>query len=124
VLVFAIIGFIALQILVAKLQGSKAAFTLFDLFSPTAGGFLGAGFGVLAVAIMNGANFILHGIHNADTGAIIRLFPMLFAALYFGRKSIFNIIIPAAARKRTGTFGNVKFHRSFRIFTGFNGIVG
>lgn len=97
VVLFAVLGFIALQVPVAQLQGSKSAFTLFDLFSPTAGGFLGAGLGVVAVAGMELINILVKGIHAFDIVMIVRLITPLAGALYFARKSIFNALIPLIA---------------------------
>ncbi len=94
---FAVLGFVALQVPVAQLQGSKSAFTLFDLFSPTAGGFLGAGLGVIAVAGMELINVLVKGIHTFDIVMIVRLVTPLAGALYFGRKSIANVLIPLTA---------------------------
>ena len=94
---FAVLGFIALQIPVATLHGSKSAFTLFDFFGPIASGFIGTWLGVLAVAIMQLVNFLVHGANILDAGTIIRFFPMLFAAFYFAKFRRWNIIIPALA---------------------------
>lgn len=97
VVLFAVLGFIALQIPVAKLEGSKAAFTLFDLFAPIATGFLGTWLGVLAVAIMQVVNFLFHGAKVLDAGTIVRFFPMLFGAIYFAKFRRWNIAVPALA---------------------------
>lgn len=95
--IFAIAGFITLQIPVAQLAGSKAKFTVFDAFAPVAGSFIGTTPGVIAVFLMQFFNFLMHGAHIQDAGTIIRFFPMLFAALYFAKKNKLNFIIPALA---------------------------
>src|SRR3989344_5825123 len=97
VILFAVLGFIALQIPVAKLEGSKSAFTLFDLFAPIATGFLGSLWGVVAVAGMELINILVNGIHTFDTVMIVRLVTPLAAALYFARKSKLNVVIPLVA---------------------------
>ena len=97
IIIFAIVGFLALQVPVTQLAGSKAKFTLFDVFAPITGSFIGAIPGVGAVLLMQLANFFLHGAHVQDIGTIIRFFPMLFAVLYFAKKGKFNIIIPMVA---------------------------
>ena len=97
VAVFAVLGLIALQIPVAKLAGSKTAFTLFDMFGPIAGGFLGSALGIIAVALMQVANFLLHGAQAVDAGTFIRMVPMLFATLYFAKRRTINWIIPILA---------------------------
>lgn len=95
--IFAIVGFIALQIPVAQLEGSRVKFTIYDAFAPIAGSFIGSIPGVIAVFLMQFFNFLVHGAHIEDTGTIIRFFPMLFAVLYFAKKGKLNLIIPAVA---------------------------
>lgn len=95
--IFAIVGFIALQIPVAQLEGSKAKFTVYDTFAPIAGSFIGSIPGVIAVFLMQLFNFLVHGAHIEDAGTIIRFFPMLFAVLYFAKKGKFNLVIPVIA---------------------------
>lgn len=96
-LLFVVAGFIALQIPIAKLAGSKAAFTLYDAFAPIAGAFLGSVPGVLAVFLMQALNFFVHGSVVEDMGTIIRFVPMLFAVWYFADKRKANIIVPLIA---------------------------
>lgn len=95
--IFAIAGFIALQIPVAQLEGSRAQFTIYDAFAPIAGSFIGSIPGVIAVFLMQFLNFLIHGARIEDTGTIVRFFPMLFAVLYFAKKREFNLVIPAVA---------------------------
>src|SRR3989338_7052394 len=97
VVIFAVLGFIALQIPIAQLEGSQAKLMVYDAFAPVAGAFIGALPGVLAVFFMQFINFLVHGAVIEDAGTIIRFLPMLFAALYFARKSKFNIILPVLA---------------------------
>ena len=95
--IFVILGFIALQIPVAQLAGSKVKFTIYDAFAPVAGSFIGSIPGVIAVFFMQFFNFLVHGARIQDAGTIIRFFPMLFAVLYFSRKEKINLIVPALA---------------------------
>ncbi len=81
--IFILLGFAALQIPVNKLAGSNVSFTFFDLFAPISGAVLGSVYGIAAVFLMQTFNLLIHGISNIDKGAIIRLFPTLFAVLYF-----------------------------------------
>lgn len=97
IIIFAVLGFIALQIPITQLEGSKAKFMVYDAFAPIAGAFIGSLPGVVAVFLMQFVNFLVHGAVVEDAGTIIRFIPMLFAALYFARKDKFNIIIPALA---------------------------
>lgn len=94
---FTLLGLLALQIPFSRLLGSSVKFTLFDFFAPTAGAFLGTIPGVLSVFLMQILNIILHGAKIPDAGAIIRLFPTLFAVMYFAKKRAMNIIVPALA---------------------------
>lgn len=97
VFIFAVLGFIALQIPVAQLEGSKAKFMIYDAFAPVAGAFIGSLPGVVAVFLMQFLNFLAHGAVIEDAGTIIRFLPMLFAVLYFGRKNKLDLLIPALA---------------------------
>jgi len=95
--IFAVIGFIALQIPIAQLEGSRAKFTVYDSFAPIAGSFIGSVPGIIAVFLMQFSNFLVHGAKIEDIGTIIRFFPMLFGVLYFAKKGKFNLIIPIIA---------------------------
>ncbi len=97
VIIFVILGFIALQTPVAQLAGSKVKFTIYDAFAPVAGSFIGSIPGVIAVFLMQFFNFLVHGAQIEDAGTIIRFFPMLFAVLYFSKKWKINLIVPALA---------------------------
>lgn len=95
--VFILIGFVALQIPINHLAGSKVSFTLFDLFAPVSGAFIGNGFGIVAVLLMQILNVALHGFANVDKGVIIRLFPILFGVWFFAKKDRNLLIVPAIA---------------------------
>ncbi len=97
VLIFTVLGFIALQVPLSQVVGSKSNFTLFDSFGPVATSFIGTIPGIIAVFLMQLVNLIFHGFSMSNTAGIIRLFPMVFAALYFGKKTKLNIIIPLLA---------------------------
>ncbi|TSC78110.1 MAG: Uncharacterized protein G01um101433_397 [Parcubacteria group bacterium Gr01-1014_33] len=97
IVIFALLGLGALQVPFTRLAGSRVSFTLFDFFGPIAAGFIGTIPGIIAVALMQFFNFLLHGAEVVDAGTIIRFFPMLFAALYFGRKGKLNVLIPLIA---------------------------
>lgn len=81
--IFAIVGFITLQIPFKNLAGSNVSFTLFDFFGPIAGAFLGPWLGVVSVLIVQLVNFVVKQ-SPLEAGPIIRIFPMLFAVWYFG----------------------------------------
>lgn len=79
---FAVVGFILLQIKFTKLAGSNVSFTLFDFFAPIAGAFLGGPLGIVSVLLVNVTNLFLSK-SPIETASIIRLFPTLFAVYYF-----------------------------------------
>jgi hypothetical protein len=83
---FSILGFIALQIPFNKILGSSISFTLFDFFAPIAGAFLGPFYGIASVFGVMVVNGFIKG-NPWTTGAIIRLFPTLFAVFYFSKIS-------------------------------------
>lgn len=80
--IFTIVGFATLQIPFNKLAGSNVSFTLFDFFAPIAGAFLGPITGIGSVLVVEVVNNLVKQTPWA-TGAIIRLFPTLFAVYYF-----------------------------------------
>lgn len=96
IFLFSILGLIALQIPFTRLLGSNVKFTLFDFIAPTAGAFIGTLPGVISVLLMQIFNLFIHG-SKWDMGGIIRLFPTLFAVLYFSKKRQINWIIPLLA---------------------------
>ncbi len=92
-IMFSILGLIALQIPFTRLLGSNVKFTLFDFLAPTVGAFLGTLPGIISVLTMQVVNLILHG-GKFDMGGIIRLVPTLFAVAYFAKKRSSNFIVP------------------------------
>lgn len=79
---FSILGFISLQVPFNKLAGSNVSFNLFDFFAPIAGAFLGPVYGIVSVFVVMVTNNLIKDI-PWTTGAMIRLFPTLFAVYYF-----------------------------------------
>lgn len=94
-ILFGILGLIALQIPFTNILGANVKFTLFDFLAPTFGAFLGLVPAIVILLITQIANILIHGTAAINTGVIIRLFPTLFAVSYFAKKRSFNIIIPA-----------------------------
>ena len=88
-LFFIVVGFIALQIPVNVLEGARVKFTLFDLFAPVSGAFLGSVFGITAVFLMQVVNLLIHGFVGVQTDSILKLaatlrfLPMAFGVWYF-----------------------------------------
>lgn len=81
---FTLLGFASLQVPFNKLMGSNVSFTLFDFFAPIAGAFLGPIYGIISVFSVMVTNNLIKDV-PWTTGAIIRLFPTLFAVYYFSR---------------------------------------
>ncbi|OGH87515.1 MAG: hypothetical protein A3J93_03225 [Candidatus Magasanikbacteria bacterium RIFOXYC2_FULL_42_28] len=90
------LGLIIMQIPFTKMVGVNLKFTLFDFYGPVMGAFLGSIWGVLVVLVMQLVNWAIHGF-DASAGTLIRLFPMLFATLYFAKKSRAILLVPAVA---------------------------
>lgn len=90
VLIFVILGIIALQVPINVLAGAKVKFTLFDLFAPISGAFLGSIIGVIAVVAMQIINLLLHGFSGVQTESVLKLvatlrfLPLILGVLYFG----------------------------------------
>ena len=69
-------------------------FTLFQLFGPLAGGFLGPLFGGVTVLLAQVGDFLLVGKEWTWIN-LLRLLPMLFAAYYFGSKKRYvGVVVP------------------------------
>src|SRR3972149_11969076 len=87
--IFILLGLISLQIPISILVGAKVKFTLFDLFAPISGAFLGSFFGIFAVVVMQLFNLIIHGFTNIDDSSVLKLaatlrfLPMVFGVWYF-----------------------------------------
>ncbi|HLC50667.1 MAG TPA: hypothetical protein VJI97_04555 [Candidatus Nanoarchaeia archaeon] len=97
-LIFSALVFVGDKINFSRLVGSQSQFfTLFQLFGPVAGAFLGPVVGVLSVLIAEVASKVSM---NAtwDLVTVLRLTPMLLAAWYFGtRKDKLSLYVPIAA---------------------------
>jgi hypothetical protein len=84
-LLFSALALIANSINFSQLVGSSAQyFTFFQFMGPIAGGFLGAGAGVLSVLLAQVVSLIFLG-KPVELINILRLTPMLFAAFYFAK---------------------------------------
>lgn len=86
-LLFTCIALIASSINFSSALGApNQTFTFFQFMGPIASGFLGAGAGVLAVLLAQVVSFVMLG-KSLELINILRLAPMLFAALYFAKYS-------------------------------------
>lgn len=98
VVAFSVIGLLFLQIPFSTLiGGSHQTFSLFDFFAPTIGAFLATGWGAITVIVVKVFNVIAHH-QTFDVTTIVRLFPLAFAALYFGARKYKTLVslIPLA----------------------------
>ena len=96
VIIFAALGFLAMQVPFTELVGSKVKFTLFDFIGPIAGGVVGSVWGVVTVFLMQLGNWAFHGF-TLDAGTLVRFFPMLFGVLYFAKSRKFILAVPVIA---------------------------
>ncbi len=90
---FILAGFGLMQIPFSQIIGSNLKFSLFDFYGPIAGAFVGSVWGLIIVGIMQLTNWAWHGFAT-DASTLIRLLPMLFAVLYFAKKSKWNLLVP------------------------------
>lgn len=97
IVIFTVLGLIALQIPFTNVIGSKTKFTLFDFFGPIATGFIGVVPGIISIFLMQLINLLIHGVETLDAAVIVRFFPVLFAAFYFGKRNTAHIAIPLIA---------------------------
>ncbi len=86
IFLFVVLGLLASQIPLSPIIGAKGqSFTPFEFLGPTSGMFLGSVPGAISVFFVKLLKDIFLGVHF-DTANVIRLFPMMFAAIYFGLK--------------------------------------
>lgn len=101
VLFFVALGFIALQIPISIIKGSRVPFTLFDLFAPIAGAFLGVPLAILSVIGMQATNLGFHGFSGVNAAspltliATLRFLPMIVGVWFFAKKEGKLLVIPA-----------------------------
>lgn len=100
-LTFCFVGYIALQIKFTNVIGTDVSFTLFDFFAPTAAAFLGGPLGLLTIFLVGLINLATHW-NGLELVPFIRLFPTLFAVLYFAlpqdkKEGKLIIIVPSLA---------------------------
>jgi hypothetical protein len=98
ILLFTIVAFITQNINFSALVGTQNQFfTLFQFFGPIAGSFLGPWVGSLTVFLSEIANNFVTG-KEFTLLNILRLLPMVVAAIYFGaKKKSLGIILPLLA---------------------------
>lgn len=98
VVIFTFLGLLLLQIPFTQIVGSKQHFSFFDFVAPASSGFLGSGFGALSVFIVKLTDLLIKLLvkkEALDLVSFVRLFPLVFAAIYFGTKSKKIAVVPA-----------------------------
>jgi hypothetical protein len=91
---FTAIALIAYQINFSAIVGADAKhFTFFQFLGPIGAQIFSPIFGVAAVLVVELSNFFVKGA-ALDWLTIVRFFPMVFAAIYFGTKSKKIALIP------------------------------
>jgi hypothetical protein len=83
VIIFVVLGLAVSQIPVSPIIGSKQSFTPFEFLGPTSGMFLGAWPAAVSVFFVKLFSSLI-GHQSFEMTTIIRLFPMVLAAIYFG----------------------------------------
>ncbi len=92
-LVFCLLGVIALNIPVAQIIGSSQNFTIFDYLGPSIGLFLGPLFGALSIFIVKLSDILIHQ-QIPDGLTLLRFLPMIMATIYIATKSKKNALVP------------------------------
>lgn len=90
--IFVLLGIIFLQIPIYNIVGSSSKFTLFDMFYPITGSFLGSTIGAVSVFFVEVINFLIKKM-PLDLATFVRFWPAIAAAFYFGSKSRYKNII-------------------------------
>jgi len=83
---FIVLGLLAFQVSVNKIVGSGQNFTLFEFLGPIGGMFLGPVFGAMSAFLVRALNVIIFH-QKLDLLTVIRFFPAILAAVYFGLKT-------------------------------------
>lgn len=84
-IIFIVLSLIAFQIPISRIIGSNQSFTLFELFAPLGGMFLGPIFGAVSAFVVRGTGLIITH-QTLDLLTVIRFLPMMLAAVYFGMR--------------------------------------
>lgn len=91
-IIFTILGLSAFQISISRIIGSSQSFTLFEFLGPVGGMFLGPVLGAVSAFFVRVLSIIVSH-QPLDFLTIVRFFPTMLAALYFGLKQKKTAII-------------------------------
>lgn len=92
IIIFIVLGLTISQIPISSIVGSKQSFTPFEFLGPTSGMFLGPWAGAISVFFVKLFDVLVKH-QTFDVTTVIRFFPMIFAAIYFGIAKSKKIIL-------------------------------
>lgn len=92
IIIFAALGLLISQIPISPIRGSKQSFTPFEFLGPTSGMFLGVWPGAVSVFLVKLFNILIKR-QSFDVVTLIRFFPMMLAAVYFGLPKSKKVIL-------------------------------
>jgi len=92
IIIFIILGLAVSRIFISPIVGSSQSFTPLEFFGPTAGMFLGSWLAAIAIFFVKLFSAIITK-QPFDLVTIIRFFPMVLAAAYFGMKKSNKLIL-------------------------------
>lgn len=90
---FIVLGFIAIQIPLVNIVGSAKKFTVLELFGPSVGMLAGPVIGPIAVLVVKVADSLVKGT-PWEVANLLLLLTMPLAAFYFGSKSKLKAVAP------------------------------
>lgn len=93
IILFVVLGLASFKIPIFNIIGSNQKFTFFDFLGPTTGLIIGSIPGALSVFFVKLVSVILNN-QSFDLTTIIRFFPMMAAAIYFGTRSKKILVVP------------------------------
>ena len=92
IIIFIVLGLAISQISISPIVGSKQSFTPLEFLGPTSGMFLGPWVGAISVFFVKLFDVLVKH-QTFDVTTVIRFFPMIFAAIYFGIAKSKKIIL-------------------------------
>jgi len=95
-IIFAALSLVAMRVNFSPLLGTEnKSFTFFQFLAPICGGIFDPLFGAFAALLAQGLNFVIFG-GPTDLFSLLRFFPAMFAAWYFGTKKKDIMLVPLA----------------------------
>lgn len=94
--IFVALSLVAMKVNFSTMLGaSNQSFTFFQFLAPIGGGIFSSWFGAAAALLAQGLNFAVFG-GKTDLFSLLRFLPPVFAAIYFGSRSKWNVAVPLA----------------------------